>query len=117
IAVLGRAHDLEPPPPDGEQAPPPAARVDPDQSLGWYRRVRPLLVARKGQVLLGLGCALVAMLAQVVAPRVLMTAIDQALDEGGSPLGPFVTALLVIAVVRGALTLTYRSVLFRAAYG
>ncbi|MDQ2651103.1 MAG: ABC transporter ATP-binding protein/permease [Actinomycetota bacterium] len=117
IAALGRAHEFEPPPPEGAQAPPPLARVDPDRELGWYRRVQPLLVARKGQVLLGLGCALVAMLAQVVAPRVLMTAIDRALDEGGSPLGPFVIALLVIAVVRGALTLTYRSVLFRAAYG
>jgi hypothetical protein len=43
--------------------PPPVASVDPDRSLGWFRRVWPLLRARRVAFGLGLGAALVAMLA------------------------------------------------------
>lgn len=117
IVVLGRAHPFEPVLPSGPAAPSPAGHIHPDPGLGWYRRMWPLLMARRGRLALGLGCALLAMLAQVAAPRVLMLAIDRALTERTSELGPYVAALLVLAVARGVLTTTYRSVLFRAAYG
>lgn len=106
----------EPPLPPGPPAPAPAAGIDPDRSLGWVRRVLPLLLARRRQLVVGLVCAFVAMLAQVVAPRVLMAAIDRALTERTSTLAPFVVALGVLALVRGALTLVYRTTLYKVAY-
>jgi ATP-binding cassette, subfamily B, bacterial len=97
--------------------PPPVASVDPDRSLGWFRRVWPLLRARRLAFGLGLAAALVAMLAQVAAPRVLMGAIDAALDRQTVSLTPFVVALVALAVTRGLLTAYYRSALFKVAYG
>jgi len=78
--------------------------------------VLPLLTARKASVLGGLGCAFVAMLAQVVAPRVLMAAIDSALTERTSPLTPFVVTLAALALGRGLLTYLYRSTLYKVAF-
>lgn len=116
LAVLSSV-PYEPPPPPGPAAPPPAAAVDPDRSLGWVRRVLPLLLARRARLLVGLGCAFVAMLAQVIAPRVLMGAIDRALTQQTSSLTPFVVALAGLALVRGVLTFVYRTTLYKVAFG
>lgn len=116
LTVLGdRA--FEPLPPAGSDAPAPLAAVDPDRSAGWFRRVWPLLRARRVAFGLGLLAALAAMLAQVAAPWVLMGAIDSALDRRTASLGPFVAALVALALARGLLTIVYRSMLFRVAYG
>ena len=48
----------------------------------------PVLLARRRQLALGLSAAAVAMLAQILAPRVLMGAIDNALDDRTSSLTP-----------------------------
>lgn len=117
MALLSAAtRPYEPPLPDGPAAPAPAATIAPDRSLGWLRRVLPLLTARKGRMVGGLTCAFVAMLAQVVAPRVLMAAIDRALTQRTSSLTPFVVTLAVLAVVRGVLTFVYRSTLYKVAF-
>lgn len=117
LALLSAAtRPYEPPLPDGPAAPAPAATIAPDRSLGWLRRVLPLLTARKGRMVGGLTCAFVAMLAQVVAPRVLMAAIDRALTQRTSSLTPFVVTLAVLAVVRGVLTFVYRSTLYKVAF-
>ena len=106
----------EPPRPAGPPAPAPAAEIDPDRSLGWVRRVLPLLLARRRQLVVGLVCAFVAMLAQVIAPRVLMAAIDRALTQRTSTLAPFVVALATLALLRGTLTFVYRTTLYKVAY-
>ena len=117
LALLAQAaRPYEPPMPDGPAAPVPAAAVDPDRELGWVRRVLPLVAARRTRLIGGLLAAAVAMLAQVVAPRVLMAAIDRALTQRTSGLTPFVVTLAVLAVVRGGLTYYYRSTLFRLAF-
>jgi ATP-binding cassette subfamily B protein len=116
LALLDGARPYEPPLPEGRLAPPPAAAVAADRSLGWVRRVLPLLRARRRRLAVGLTCAAVAMVAQVVAPRVLMAAIDRALTQRTSPLAPFVVALAVLALVRGVLTFAYRSTLYRVAF-
>ncbi len=108
---------FEPALPPGPAAPAPAASIDPDRSLGWIRRVLPMVLARRRQLAVGLSCALVAMVAQVVAPRVLMSAIDNALTARTSDLTPYVVALGSLAAVRGVLTFAYRTTLFRAAFG
>jgi ATP-binding cassette subfamily B protein len=56
------------------------------------------------------------MLAQVVAPRVLMAAIDRGLTQRTSSLTPFVVALAVLALARGGLTYVYRSTLYKLAF-
>ena len=95
---------------------PPRATIGTDPGVGWLARMRPLLAARKGVFALSMVAALVAMLAQVAVPRVLMAGIDDALQEGDADLMPFVWALLGLAVVRGAFTYAYRYHLYRIAY-
>ena len=76
----------------------------------------PLLRARWRRLAVGLTAAAVAMLAQVIAPRVLMGAIDNALDTQARSLTPFVVALSILAILRGGLTYLYRTTLFKVAY-
>ena len=106
----------EPPAPPGARAPAPAAAVAGDRDLGWIRRMLPLLRPRWRRLALGLTAAAIAMLAQVIAPRVLMGAIDNALDTQARSLTPFVVALSILAVLRGGLTYLYRTTLFKVAY-
>ncbi|MEQ1786621.1 MAG: ABC transporter ATP-binding protein [Acidimicrobiales bacterium] len=114
--IAGGARPYEPALPPGPQARAPAAAIDPDRGLGWIRRVLPMLLARRRPLTLGLSAAAVAMLAQVVAPRVLMAAIDRALTQRTSSLTPYVVALGTLAVVRGVLTFFYRSTLYKTAF-
>jgi ATP-binding cassette subfamily B protein len=116
VRLAAAPRPYEPPPPPGPAAPRPDAAIDPDRTRGWVRRVLPLLVARRRTLVLGLSAAAVAMLAQILAPRVLMAAIDQALTQRTSTLTPFVVALSGLAVVRGGLTFFYRSTLYKTAF-
>lgn len=117
LALLAASpRPYEPALPAGPPAPAPAAQIARDRTLGWIRRMLPLLLARRRRLVGGLVAAAVAMLAQVVAPRVLMAAIDQALTQRTSSLTPFVLALAVLAVLRGGLTFYYRSTLFKLAF-
>jgi ATP-binding cassette subfamily B protein len=111
------ARPYEPPVPEGPAAPAPAAAVAPNGDLGWIRRMLPVLRARRRSLVLGLTAAAVAMVSQMVAPFVLMEAIDEALTARTSSLTPYVVALSVLALLRGGLTFVYRSTLFKVAYG
>ena len=95
---------------------PPRASVDPDRTKGWLRRVLPLVGARRAAFFGGLLAALLAMVAQVAVPRVVMAGIDDALTERTTGLMPFVWVLLGLAVLRAALTFVYRFTLYRVAY-
>jgi ATP-binding cassette subfamily B protein len=107
---------FEPAPPDdaGEA---PLAAIDPDPAKGWFRRVLPLLLARRARFTVAMLAALVAMVSNVVVPRVVMAAIDRALTQRTADLAPYVIALGALALGRALLTFTYRSVLYRLAYG
>jgi ATP-binding cassette, subfamily B, bacterial len=95
---------------------PPRAGIHPDRERGWLARMGPLLDARKGVFAASLAAALVAMLAQVAVPRVVMAAIDDALTTRTQPILPYVWVLLGLAVTRGVLTFAYRYHLYRIAY-
>jgi ATP-binding cassette, subfamily B, bacterial len=116
VAGDGPASPFEPLAAEARSAPP-LGSVDPDRSKGWLGRMRPLLAARKWRFGGALLAALVAMVAQVAVPRVVMAAIDTALDERTSSVMPFVVALLVLAAGRGILTYGYRLALYGVAYG
>lgn len=113
--------DAPPPSPEEPVAetlryPPPAAGVDPDASKGWMRRIRPLVAAHRRELAIAAGCALVALAAQIAAPRVVMGAIDDALMDPRRGLAPYVWALVGLAVARGVFTWGQRTNLFRFAY-
>ena len=95
---------------------PPRATIGVDPTVGWLTRMRPLLAARRRIFGLSMVAALIAMLAQVAVPRVLMAGIDDALAGGDADLLPFVWALLALAVVRGIFTYAYRYHLYKIAY-
>ncbi len=95
---------------------PPRGHIDPDTGLGWYRRVWPLLRARRAAFIAALGAALVAMVTSVVVPLVTMQAIDDALVDQTQSLAPYLIALLAMAAVRAALTWWYRRTLYTVAY-
>ncbi len=96
--------------------PPPPARVDPDPGLGWVRRLAPLLRAQRTRIVVSVGAAVLAMLAQVAVPRVTMAGVDRALDARSAPLWPFVVALAGLALVRAVMTFGYRFGLYGMAY-
>jgi ATP-binding cassette, subfamily B, bacterial len=97
--------------------PAPKATISPDRDRSWLGRMRPLLAARRVAFAGSLLAALVAMLAQVAVPRVVMAGIDGALTEPATgDVLPYVWALLGLAVVRGGFTFVYRYHLYRIAY-
>ncbi|HEX9994139.1 MAG TPA: ABC transporter transmembrane domain-containing protein [Acidimicrobiales bacterium] len=95
---------------------PPAATVDPDRSLPWFRRLLPLVRARRGLVAASVLAAVGAMVAQVATPILLRSAIDRALLARTTSLTPFVVALLALSVARAVLAYASRAGLFRMAY-
>jgi ATP-binding cassette subfamily B protein len=97
-------------------AAPPKASVHPDASLGWFRRVWPVLAVRRGRFFAALAGAVVAMVFGVLLPRVTMAAIDTALSARRAPLSRYLWFLGALGVARAALTYGYRAVLYRVAY-
>lgn len=102
--------------PEGPDAAPPRAVIDPDPELGWMRRMWPLLRARRLPFFAGLAAALVAMVAGVAIPRITMDAIDQGLRERTRPIEDFVWMLAAVALLRAVLTYWYRATLYTVAY-
>ena len=96
--------------------PAPTARVHPDRSLGWVRRMLPILLDNKYTYFGTLAIAAMAMLLQVALPAVLRSAIDQALTQRSASLNGFVVAVLAIGLLRAVLTLVYRFLLYRGAF-
>jgi ATP-binding cassette subfamily B protein len=90
----------------------PRARVDPDRTKGWVRRLLPLLRAHAGLLTISLVASLLSQLLLVAAPRVVMAAIDSALVRQAQPLDLFVAALLALAVVRMGVDVVYRQALY-----
>ena len=97
-------------------APAPRAGIDPDRSLGWFRRVWPVLAARRGRFFAALLTAVVAMVFGVLLPRVTMAAIDTALSARRAPLARYLWILGGLGIARSLLTYGYRAVLYRVAY-
>ena len=95
---------------------PPLGHIDPNQDHGWWRRVWPLLSARRVAFIGSLVGAVIALVAGVLIPRVTMAAIDNALDRQVVPLSRYAWMLVGLGVTRTLLTFFYRSTLYRVAY-
>ena len=97
-------------------AAPPLAAVDPDTAGPWWRRLWPLLRARRVAFFGSLLAALLATVAGVLLPRVTMQAIDLALVDRTEPLSKYLWLLGGLGAFRAVLTYGYRSRLYRVAY-
>ncbi len=103
-------------PPPIRRYPPPRGQVHPDASLGWIRRLAPIVLAHKATFFGTLALALVANLLQVALPAILRSGIDEALTARSAPLSRYVWMLIAVGLARALLTLIYRYGLYRTAY-
>jgi len=95
---------------------PPARREpDPDPTLGWVRRLRPLVAAHRGTVAASLTLALIGHVATMGTPLVLKRALDEGLVARTAPLSGFVWQLAVLTAVSFAAGLGNRWFMMRTA--
>ena len=94
---------------------PPTARVDPDSSRGWFRRLLPVIKARRGTFAVVLLTGLSGLALQVSVPMVLRQAVDVAVDQRAGGLEGHVILLVSMAAASFGLRFTYRYLLFGTA--
>ncbi|MFP5578062.1 MAG: ABC transporter ATP-binding protein [Acidimicrobiia bacterium] len=113
--------DVDAPPTRYEPLPPPAhydapaGRIHPDSSLGWIRRMLPVVRAHRRSFTVAMAMAAVALGSNVAIPAIVGAGIDEIRGDGGS-VATWVIALLVLAVARSLFTFGYRSRLYKFAY-
>ena len=105
---------FEPAPPAAEYAPP-RGHIHPDTSLGWVRRMWPVVWAEKRRFGIALGMAFIALLANVAIPAVVGEGIDE-IRAQGNDVRTWVILLLVLSLARAFFTYGYRSRLYKFAY-
>ena len=94
---------------------PTATHVDPDPSKGWFRRLLPVIRARRATFIMVLVTGLSGLALQVSVPMVLREAVDVAVDQRGGGLEGHVLLLVVMAAASFGLRFTYRYLLFGTA--
>lgn len=100
----------------------PKARIHPDKSLGWLRRLWPLVAAHRLLVVIGISGGLVALATQVAVPVVIGRAIDAAGDnflagdDSPGDLLVMVWVLVALGVARFAFSAAFRYSLFKLAF-
>ena len=95
-------------------------RIHPDASRGWFRRLLPVIAARRATFALVLATGIGGLALQVSVPMVLRRAVDRSLGEldGSAALDDLrwhVILLVVMATAAFALRFTYRYLLFSTA--
>ena len=76
---------------------PATAHVDPDPSKGWFRRLLPVIRARRATFIMVLVTGLSGLALQVSVPMVLRQAVDVAVDQRAGGLEGHVLLLVVMA--------------------
>ena len=105
----------------------PLAGIDPDRSKGWFRRLLPLIVARRTAFVVVAVTGITGLGIQVAVPMVLKRAVDRLFEDGiGGPdtaaladpygdLTGHVLLLVAMAAASFGLRFTYRHLLFGTA--
>ena len=99
-----------------QRYPSPPAKVDPDRSKGWLRRLAPLIRARRAIFVTALVFGFVSMVAQVATPAVLRAGIDNAVASRDHSLTPYVLVLVGLALARFVFGGLYRYGTARTAF-
>jgi len=94
---------------------PATAHVDPDPSKGWFRRLLPVIRARRATFIMVLVTGLSGLALQVSVPMVLRQAVDVAVDQRAGGLEGHVLLLVVMAAASFGLRFVYRYLLFGTA--
>lgn len=94
----------------------PRATINPDQSLGWVRRVWPIVMTYKLLLFSSIGLGVVSIAINVTIPLVTARAIDNALIDRTAPLLRFVVLLVILGIARGLLSYGYRFGLYKMAF-
>ena len=96
--------------------PPVAATIRTRGPQGWLRRISPIVMTHRWRISWSVLAALVAMVAQILVPRVIGLAIDGALIDQSGSLWIFVLTLLILGVARAGATFGYRYGLYGMAF-
>ena len=96
--------------------PPVEETIRSDSSLGWLKRISPVVLTHRWRIFWSVIAAVIAMVAQILVPRVVGLAIDRALITRTSSLWLFVAILLVLGAARAAATFGYRYGLYGMAF-
>ena len=91
-------------------------RIRSDKSLGWLRRLQPIVMTHRWRIACSVLAAVVAMVAQILVPRVVGLAVDRSLIDKTSGLTGFVLVLLVLGALRATATFAYRYGLYGMAF-
>ncbi len=100
----------------------PQARIHPDRSLGWLRRLWPLVAAHRLLLVIGITGGLIALGTQVAVPAVIGRAIDiagdnfLAGDDSPGELIRLVWVLVALGVARFIFSAAFRYSLFKLAF-
>ena len=94
---------------------PATAHVDPDPSKVWFRRLLPVIRARRATFIMVLVTGLSGLALQVSVPMVLRQAVDLAVDQRAGGLEGHVLLLVVMATASFGLRFAYRYLLFGTA--
>jgi ATP-binding cassette, subfamily B, bacterial len=94
----------------------PRATIDPDKSLGWLRRVMPIMKAHKGIFITSLVLSFVGLVLQVQIPDLLNNAITNSITHHTVPLSHYVWWIVGLALVGGVAGYISRLFLFETAY-
>ncbi|HJM22112.1 MAG TPA: ABC transporter ATP-binding protein [Acidimicrobiales bacterium] len=96
--------------------PPVAATIRAGGPQGWLRRISPIVMTHRWRISWSVLAALVAMVAQILVPRVIGLAIDGALIDQSGSLWIFVLTLLILGAARAGATFGYRYGLYGMAF-
>jgi len=96
--------------------PPVEETIRSDSSLGWLKRISPIVMTHKWRIMWSIVAAIIAMTAQILVPRFIGLAVDRALIEQTSSLSLFVVILLILGVARASATFGYRYGLYGMAF-
>ncbi len=94
----------------------PRATIDPDKSLTWLRRVKPIMFAHKGIFITSLVASFIGLVLQVQIPFLLSNAITNSLQKHAVPISHYVWWIVALGVVGGIAGYISRLFLFETAY-
>jgi ATP-binding cassette subfamily B protein len=94
----------------------PRATIDPDRSLPWLSRVRPIMWAHKGIFITSLVMSFVGLVLTVQIPNLLQKAIDSSIEHHTVPLSHYVWWIVALGLVGGVAGYISRLFLFETAY-
>ncbi len=94
----------------------PRATIDPDKSLSWLRRVKPIMLAHKGIFITSLVASFIGLVLQVQIPFLLSNAITNSIQKHTVPITHYVWWIVALGVVGGIAGYISRLFLFETAY-